>query len=155
MAWCPRQQLRCIYNINNSRHQHVANASITPKAQTALLAPWRQFLMASYQVSGSREVMLVRGFRFSPFHCSGQRTLSYQTLWSLIRCLSMPTSTLWDGLISPIFQKKRCLGWGWRGSLPQCLSKSLSWVWLGFRLRPVCLRGLHLLCVFVFSTIVF
>lgn len=58
----------------------MANASITPKAQTALLAPWRQFLVAYHQVSGSREVMLVRGFRFSPFHCSGQHTLSYQTL---------------------------------------------------------------------------
>lgn len=58
----------------------MANASITPKAQTALLAPWRQFLVAYSQVSGSREVMLVRGFHFSPFHCSGQHTLSYQTL---------------------------------------------------------------------------
>ena len=29
--------------------------------------------------------MLVRGFRFSPFHCSSQHTLSYQTLLSLKR----------------------------------------------------------------------
>ena len=67
--------------------------------------------------------MLVRGFRFSPFHCSSQHTLSYQTLLSLKRCLLMATSTLWNGLISPIFLKKRCLGWGWWGSLAQCLSK--------------------------------